>query len=100
MLPPHFPGSTQPVFRGSSVPFLQKVFKLFAVLPAIIQMLNDAVVADCARQIRTLKTQEQELHPHQRRPRPLPPPAAFAQAMAQLGASVQMPLYEIRSFFF
>lgn len=62
--PPHFPRSTQPVFRGSSVPFLQKVFKLLAVLPAVIQMLNDAVVANCARQICTLKT-EQQSYPHQ-----------------------------------
>lgn len=32
----HFPGSTQPVVEDSSIPFLQKVFELFAVLPAII----------------------------------------------------------------
>lgn len=50
---PHFPDSAKPVFRGRSVPFLQKVFKLFAVLPDIVQMLNDAVIANCA-----LKTQE------------------------------------------
>lgn len=60
-------------------------------------MLNYAVIANCACQICTLKTQEQQSHPGQCSPWALPPQAAFAQAMAQLGASVQVPLYEIRS---
>lgn len=59
---PHFPDPTKPTVRESSVPFFQKVFKLFAVLPAIVQMLNDAVIANCASQIRALKTQEWDSH--------------------------------------
>lgn len=89
---PHFPDSAKPVFRGRSVPFLQKVFKLFAVLPAVIQMLNDAVIANCARQVCALKTQEQDSRPCRGSPRPLPPPPALREAMAQLGASVPGPL--------